>query len=184
MRTLTAGAITALSAAHVPLVLLVEMGYSPVLRMATSSVDIVWSGNTYLRTGNLGAVEVIRDSAGDAQAIQFSISGVPSENIALALGTSARNKSCTVRLAILNATTHAIEDVSTIGVYQLDQTTISGSTIAVTAIPMQRIFQRSKPLRYTDADQQKISSGDRALEYIVSQSVGEVIWPAASWGRQ
>lgn len=184
MRGLTAGAIAALSAAEVPVILLVEMGFTPVLRMATSAVDIVWSGNTYLRTGNLGAVEVIRDSAGDAQALQFSLSGVPSENIALALGTSARNKSCTIRLAILNASTHAIEDVSTVGIYQLDQLAIAGSTISVTAVPLARVFARPKPLRYTDADQQKISAGDRALEMIVSEANGEIVWPAASWGRQ
>jgi hypothetical protein len=184
MRTLTAGAIAALSAAQVPIILLVEMGFTPVLRMATSAVDIDWSGNTYLRTGNLGAVEVIRDTAGDAQALQFSLSGVPSENIALSLGTSARNKTCTIRLAILNATTHAIEDVSTVGVYQLDQLAIAGSTISVTAVPLARVFARPKPLRYTDADQQKVSAGDRSLEMIVSQATGEVIWPAASWGRQ
>lgn len=184
MRTLTAGAITALSAAQVPIILLVEMGFSPVLRLATSSVDVDWSGNTYLRTGNLGAVEAVRDSSGDAQALQFSLSGVPSENIALALGTSARNKSCTLRLAILNPTTHAIEDVSTVGVYQLDQMTVSGSVISVTAYPMARIFARPKPLRYTDADQQLVSAGDRSLEMIVSQNTGQVVWPANTWGRQ
>jgi hypothetical protein len=184
VRALTAGAIAALSAAQVPVILLVEMGFSPVLRMATSAVDIVWSGNTYLRTGNLGAVEVIRDTAGEAQALQFSLSGVPSENIALALGTSARNKTCVVRLAILNEATHAIEDVSTVGNYELDQLSIAGSTISVTAVPKSRVFARSKPLRYTDADQQKVSAGDRSLEMIVSQATGEIIWPAASWGRQ
>jgi len=184
MRTLTAGAVTALSAPTVPIILLVEMAFSPVLRMASSPVDIVWSGNTYLRTGNLGAVEVIKDTAGDVQALQFSISGVPTENISLALGTSVRNRACTVRMAILNANTHAIEDVSTLGIYMLDQMTIAGSVISVTAFPMARIFARPKPLRYTDADQQLVSAGDRSLEMLVSQASGQVIWPASTWGRQ
>ncbi len=184
MRTLTSGAITALSGAQVPLVMLVEMAFSPVLRVASSNVDIVWSGNTYIGAGPLGAVDAIKDSSGDASSLQFTISGVPSENVALALGQSARNKTCTVRLAILNPTTHAIEDVSTIGVFQLDQLVLAGSAISVTAQPMARVFARPKPTRYTDGDQQRISTGDRALEYLVSQSAHQDVWPAASWGKQ
>jgi hypothetical protein len=184
MRTLTAGAITALAAADVPIVMLVEMAFSPVIRLASSAVDIVWSGNTYLGAGPLGSVEAVKDSAGDATALQFQLSGVPTDNLALALGQSARNKACTVRLAVLNSTTHAVEDVATIGVFQLDQLAISGSTIGVTAYPMARVFARPKPIRYTDGDQQLVSSGDRALEYLVSQSTHQDVWPAASWGRQ
>jgi hypothetical protein len=129
-------------------------------------------------------VETVRDSAGDAQALQFSLSGVPTENLALALGQSARNKTCTARMAILNADTHAIEDVSTLGVFMLDQLTINGSTIAVSAFPMARVFARLKTVRYTDGDQQRISAGDKALEYLNSQSTTQDVWPAASWGRR
>jgi hypothetical protein len=104
--------------------------------------------------------------------------------LALVLGTSARNKSCVLRLAILNATTHAVEDVSTVGTFRLDQMTISGSTVGVTAVPLARIFARPKPIRYTDGDQQLVSSGDRALEFVVSQANHQDVWPAASWFRR
>ncbi len=73
MRTLTSGAITALSGAQVPLVMLVEMAFSPVLRVASSNVDIVWSGNTYIGAGPLGAVDAIKDSSGDASSLQFHV---------------------------------------------------------------------------------------------------------------
>lgn len=184
MRMLTSGAIAALAAPQVAAVLLIEMGFSPPIYVASSAVPIVWGGNTYLGAGPLGAVEAVRDSAGDAQALQFSLSAVPTENLALALGQSVRNKTCTVRMAILNAETHAIEDVSTLGVFMLDQLTINGSTIAVSAFPMARVFARPKPVRYTDGDQQRISAGDRSLEYLNSQSTTQDVWPAASWGRK
>jgi hypothetical protein len=184
MRALASGAITALAASQVAAVLLIDMGFSPAIYVASSAVPIVWGGNTYLGAGPLGAVETVRDSAGDAQALQFSLSGVPTENLALALGQSARNKTCTVRLAVLNADTHAIEDVSTLGVFMLDQLTINGSTIAVSAFPMSRVFARLKTVRYTDGDQQRISAGDKALEYLNSQSTTQDVWPASSWGRR
>jgi hypothetical protein len=184
VRSLAAGAVTALSGADVPVVLLVQMAFDPVLYLASSAVDVSYGGNTYLGAGSLGNVDVVRDSAGEANALQFTLSGVPSDAIALALGTSARNKACTLRLAILSATTHAIEDVSTIGTFMLDQLTISGSVIGVTAVPMARIFSRPKPIRYTDGDQQLVSAGDRSLEFLVSQANHQDVWPAASWFRR
>lgn len=184
MRSMTTAAATALSQPQVAAVLLVEMAFSPVLRLCSAPVSIVWSGNTYLGAGSLGALDVVRDSSGEPAALQFTLSGVPSENLALALSQSARGRACSVRLAILNAGTHAVEDAVLLGNFVLDQLTISGPTIGVTAMPMARVFARPKPLRYTDGDQQLVSAGDRALEYLVSQSTHRDVWPAASWGRQ
>ena len=188
MRSLASGASTALASPAVDLAVLVEMAFSPVLYLATSAVPIVWGGNTYLAAGSLGAIEDLRDSAGDSQGVKFAISGIPTESIALVLGTSARNKRCILRLAILNADTKAIEDVSTLGTFLLDQMSINEagatSTISVTAHPMARVFGRPKPLRYTDGDQQLVSPGDRCLEFISSQATHQDVWPAASWGRK
>lgn len=184
MRSLTSGAVAALSAPAVPIVMLVEMMFSTPLRVASSAVPIVWGGYTWLGAGPLGQVDAVKDAAGEAGALQFSISGVPQDSIALVLNESARNKACTVRLAILDAITHAILDVSTIGTFLMDQMVINGGTVAVTAIPMARVFARQKPLRYTDGDQQLISAGDRALEYLNSQAQAQDVWPAASWFRK
>lgn len=184
MRSLTAGALTVLSHERPPVILLVEMMFSPPVRVATSAVHVEWGGHTWLGAGPLGAVEPVQDTAGDATGLRFTLSGVPSESIALALGQSARNKACRVYLALLNPDTHAIEDVSTLGLFVLDQLTVAGPTIGVSAHSLARVFARPKPLRYTDADQQRVSAGDRALEFLVSQSTHQDIWPAASWGRQ
>ena len=79
--------------------------------------------------------------------------------IALALGESARNKSCVVYLAVLDPVTHAVADVQTLWRGTLDQMPVSedgsSSVISVTALHRAKLFQRVKPLRYTDGDQQK-----------------------------
>lgn len=184
MRTIATAAASALSSAQVSAVILVEMAFSPVLRLCSAPVSVVWNSNTYLGAGTLGAVDVVRDTSGDAQALQFTLSGVPSENLSLALSQSPRGRACTVRLAVLNSATHAVEDAVLLGNFVLDQLTINGNSIGVTALPLARIFARPKPLRYTDGDQQALSAGDRCLEYLNSQSTHRDVWPAASWGRK
>lgn len=184
MRTLTSGAQSVLAGSHVPAVLLIEMSFSPVLRVTTAGADIVYGGNTYTGVGSLGAVEPVKDSTSETTGLTFTLSGVPSANLSLALGVSARGKTCSIRLGILNATTYAIEDAPLLGTFILDQMTIAGSTISVSCQPMRRLFAMPKFLRYTDGDQQIVSAGDRALEYLTSQAVTKDIWPAASWGKQ
>lgn len=184
MRSIATAAATTLASGTVPMVLLVEMAFDPVLYLCTAGVPIVWGGNTYLGAGPLGAVDVVRDTSGDAQSLSFSLEGVTNTTIALALGVSARNRACNVRLAVLNATTHAIEDVVLLGAFVLDQITLGAGALSVTALPMARVFSRPKAVRYTDEDQQRISAGDRALQYVVSQAAHPDVWPAASWGRR
>ena len=65
MRSLATAAATSVASGQFPLVLLVEMGFSPIIYLASSAVDVAYSGNTYLGAGSLGAVDVIRDSSGE-----------------------------------------------------------------------------------------------------------------------
>ena len=60
----------------------------------------------------------------------------------------------------------------------------SGCTIAASATHKGALLRRPKPFRYTDGDQQRVSSGDTSLRFVVSQSQKRDVWPAASWGRK
>lgn len=185
MLTLASSAVTAIASSNVAAVILVEMWFSSgTIRLCTAAVDVVYSGNTYLASGPLGTVEAIKDSTGTPSSLSLSISGVPTENLSLALNTSARNVACYLRLAIMDGTTQAILDAPLLGAFRLDQMTINGSTIAVTAHPLHRTFSRAKPVRYTDVDQQRLYAGDKSLQYITSQAQKTDVWPAASWGRK
>jgi hypothetical protein len=188
VRTVAAAALTTLQSREAPLVLLLELGFDPVLYFASSAVSIDHGGNTYLAAGSLGAVDAVKDAAGEVQGVKFALSGVPSANLSLALGVSARNKYAVLSVAILNATTHAIEDVSVFGTFVLDQMPIvegaESSSIGVTAYPLQTVFQRVKSIRYTDGDQKRQYPGDRCMEFLNSQSQHSDVWPAASWYRR
>ena len=180
-------ALEILRGPSVPVVMLVEMGFEQTLRLCSASVDLQWGGYTWLRTGNLGSVDAVKDSGGDITGLKFSLSGVPSDSIALALGETARGKSCAVYLAVLDPQTHAIADVGTLWRGQLDQMQLSeggaSGVLSVTALHLAAIFRRPKPLRYTDDDQRRLYPDDFGLEFIVSQSQHQDVWPAAAFFR-
>lgn len=188
MRTLTAGAVVALNSNAVPLILLLELGFTPKVLANSSAVDVDWNGQTFLRTGNLGAVDPVRDTGGELSGLKFTISGVPSENISLALSQSARGKTCKMWCAVLNAVTHAVEDAPLIFSGELDQMPISqqGSscTIGVTAIHMGTLFRRPRTLLQTESAQELLYSGDTSRRFLISQANHKDVWPAASFGRQ
>lgn len=185
MRTLNPASVAALSGPNPALVLLLEMQYDTPLYVNSSSVNIDWAGHTYLGAGALGAVDAVRDTAGEIASLKFALSGVPSDAIALALGESARNRACLLRLAILHPDTYAVIEAPLIFSGVLDQTAITESgataTVAVTAVHMGALLARRKSLLYTDADQKKLYPADTSLRFVVSQSQKKDVWPAANW---
>lgn len=170
------------------LTLLVEMQLtSSTLYVATCPIDIEWSGNTYLG-GRQVAIDEIKDQGGEVQALRFTLSGVPSELLSLALSEPIQGRPVYVRAALLDPDTQQVGAVIPLWSGQLDQMPVrhggETSVITVTAEHRGIAFARAKPLRYTDADQRRLFAGDRALEYLVSQSQHQDIWPSAAFFKQ
>lgn len=170
------------------LALLVEMQLSTApLYAATCPVDINWNGNTYLG-GRQVAIDDIKDQGGEVQALRFTLSGVPSEMLAIALAEPIQGRPVYVRAALLNPDTMEIGAVLPLWSGQLDQMPVrhggETSVISVTAEHRGIAFARAKPLRYTDADQRRLFSGDRSLEYLISQSQHQDVWPSAAFFKQ
>jgi hypothetical protein len=194
MRTdLTPQAIAALNSGAMGLCLLLEMGYSPVVYLNSSAVAIEFAGNTYLGAGSLGSVDSITNGGGQITGLNFSLSGVPTESIALALTESARNKSCKLRLGIFDADTTALLDAPVIFTGVLDQMPITEdlregqvgtSVLGVTAIHIGQLYSRPKPLRYNMSDQQRLYPGDTSMRFLVSQAGHKDVWPSKEWGRK
>jgi hypothetical protein len=170
------------------LALLAEMAFESGTLYATSApIDIDWNGNTYLGGRQVG-VEEVKDQGGEVQGLRFSLSGVPSEMVALALNESLQGRSVVLRVALLDPDTQAIGQVLQLWSGTMDQMPVrhgpESSTITVTAEHRGIYFARPKPLRYTDADQRRLYPGDSALEYIVRQSQHQDIWPSAEYFKQ
>lgn len=188
MRTLSTQAQSLLSTpGPIPVVALVEMQLSEPLYLCTAGVDIDWDGKTWRATGVLGAIDAVKDTTAELAGLKLTLSGVPSESIAMALGENVQGKPCIVRIALLDRDTHAVVDVQTVWSGTLDQMPLTDGpnpSLAVTAEHRGVTMQRPKAIRYTDADQQRLYPGDKFLEYVNSQANKPIVWPAASYFRK
>lgn len=186
MRTLsTAGA--AQLGRRSSLAMLVEMQLDTPVYLTTAIVNIDWGGNTYIGGRGLD-IEAVKDSGGELQQLRLSLSGVPSENIALALATPIQGKLLILSTALMDPDTEAIVDVMRVWTGTLDQMPIKHgpdiSAITVTAESRGVAFSRPKGVRYTDSEQARLYTGDRCLEFLISQSAHQDTWPSASFFKQ
>jgi len=170
---------------RVGLALLVEMSFASGTVYATSApIDIEHGGATYLG-GRQVAVEEVKDQGGEVQGLKFSLSGVPSEVVSLALTEELQGRRVVLRAALLDPDSQAIGAVLQLWTGTMDQMPVrhgpDSSTITVTAEHRGLAFARPKPLRYSDSDQRRLFPGDRALEYLVAQAQHTDIWPSAEY---
>lgn len=188
MRTVTTSAQAAMSSGRVALAVLVEIGTTPPVRLNSSAFGIDYGGSTFSGAGSLGAVDPIEEASASANSLRFTLSGLPSENLALALQEDVRGKAVKAILAVLDADSYTLLDTPIAYAGKVDRMTInfesSTATIGVNVIHKGVDFRRMKPLRYTEGDQRLISSNDTSLRYIQAQSQVQDVWPEASFFRQ
>ena len=185
MKSYSAATLASLASGHVAIVQLVHLAFpSGVVALNVSNWDLLWLGVTYKGAYGLGAVSQINDKPGEVQGLTLTLNGGDSARIALALdaGAVVQGSPVTIRTAIIETATYTILDAPIDWVGQCDTMVISesGSTaeIGVTAESRAVDLLRGNPSTYTDADQQALFAGDRAFEYVVSQSDKPIIWPA------
>lgn len=186
MRTLSSSG-SALLGIRSTLTLLIEMQLTTPIYLTTAIVDIDYGGNTYI--GGRGVqIEPVKDQGGELQQLRFSLSGVPSEYIALALAEPIQGKTVILSTALMDPDTDTILDVMRLWTGTLDQMPIKHgaefSMISVTAESRGVAFSRPKGVRYTDAEQARLYSGDHSLEFLVSQATHQDVWPSAAFFRQ
>lgn len=186
MKNLTAAAAAALNSSPLTIEQLVYMAFPgfPVA-LTSANLDLVYGGVTYSGAAGLGSINEIEDSPGEIKGLQFGLSGVPLEYLALALDDAAivQGTLVTIRLAIIGG--GAVLDAPIDWVGRLDTMSIKldGDTcsITVTAESTAVDLLRGTPLTYSNADQQALYPGDRAFEYVLSQYDQRIVWPAKRW---
>lgn len=188
MRTLAPSAVSALSAKVIALVCLVKLDFPSVpILLASSNANIQAPSGLYRGAAGLGQVSQIDDSPGEIKGLQFALSGVPTEYIALALSedSEVQGAPVTIRTGIIDGVTHALCDEPIVWQGRLDTMSIEEDgetcTIAATAESTAVDLLRGNPLTYSDADQQMLFPGDYAFGFIVSQANKPIVWPDKQW---
>lgn len=185
MRTdVSSDAVTALSNGTVALVQLVLIEHpAGDIALNTSNWNLDWDGVTYLGAYGIGSISQVTDSPGEVKGLQFELSGVPADRIALALDASdqLQGSVVTIRTAILDSSyvvkDAPIEWVGTMDTMPFDedgQTAVLRPTAEHDGVDL----LRGHPSYYSDGDQQALYPGDRAFEYVTDQSTKPVVWPS------
>jgi len=194
MRTLAAAATAAIAAGRIVTVVLVEMQFtSGTLYACSANRDIAWNGHTWIGANTVGTVGQVNDSAGELAPLDFSLLAADPAIVAIALGEPTQGRPVIVYSMMLDADTHAVIDVQTVWSGTLEAPSYEeqfgpdGIILPLASLRGEHrgvAMQRPNPLRYTDADQQRLHPGDLSLQYIVSQAVHQDVWPAAAYFRQ
>lgn len=182
MRTLAAPAIAALGGPMLTIAQLVYMDFPGFpIALCSANYPIAYDGVVYEGAAGLGSINPIEDSPGEVKGLQFQISGVPIENLGLALddATLVQGAPVVIRLAILSESVLLDAPIDWTGL--LDTMTIEEDgdtcTITVTAESSAVDLLRGNALTTSNADQQYLYPGDRAFEYVESQPNTPVVWP-------
>jgi hypothetical protein len=133
-----------------------------------------WNGNAYFGAGPLLTISGIsEDSTVEAKNVTISVSGIPSDIIALALGEMQRGLPAQVYFGLFEedgVTLIANPVLAYVG--KMDQPTISDAgetcTIGINVENALVDMNRSVWRRYTDADQQMDYPGDLGCSFVPS----------------
>ena len=185
-RTVTSGVTAQIATANVAIVIFVEMLFdSAPLRVCSAGYNVDWNGSTWLGIGQLGAIEEVKEGeGGEVSGLAFVLSGVPSANIALALGENYQRRVCNVYAGFLDLPTHAVLADPVLewsGLLDLMSVSDDGNTgtIRVTAENELYDFARPSPLLWTDEDQRKLYPSDTGLRFAKQLNDRPIIWPSA-----
>jgi hypothetical protein len=144
--------------------------------------NLVWDGRTYLGTGSLGRISQIEETSDvRSNGIQLSLSGIPSALISVALGTQYQGRPCRVRMAFFDASNVLIDDPVQVFSGSLDvmQVVDSGTTCEILVTAENRLIDLERPSEvryYTDADQQRYSTGDLGCQFVEKLQTKEIVW--------
>lgn len=184
MRSLAPSAMAAIAAPGLGLAALVRMDFvGGAILLAAANFDIQAPSGLYRGAGSLGEIAEVNDSPGEIKGLQFSLSGVRSEYLAMALDQSAvvPGTPVTIRHGIFDAVTGQLcdEPIAWRGTLDTMSITENGETctIAATAESSAVDLLRGSPLTYSDADQKALYPDDRIFEYLLSQVNVPVVWP-------
>lgn len=179
-RGVSAGFNTATAAPHVVQFPLVEMQLATgTLYICGAAHDVAWNGNLYLSARGLGQIEQIEENESEIRGLAFVLQGVTPDIIALAMSDQSQGRPVIVRMVVLNGTTLEVDANVWTGRVDLMQI-VDGAEPAVRVTAEHRLvaWQNPQPVRFSDADQQRLFPGDRFFEHAEATANATLVWPS------
>lgn len=146
-----------------------------LIEMAFDGGDFnIWNGKgpktvdgiDYTGAGELlSLTEMEETSKVEARGLQVTLTGIPSDLVALALGEPFQNRNCTVRIGFEGSDATAVLFKGKIDQMPIDEGP-EFSTISVLVENDMVILDRKKQLLYTDASQKARHPGDKFFGFV------------------
>ncbi|CAB4139399.1 hypothetical protein UFOVP346_43 [uncultured Caudovirales phage] len=177
-RTLTPSVLSASTATEVSPFLAVDLDFtSGSIYLWSGYGDLVIGSKTYLGAGNLLNVSTIEETSElEARGATISLSGVPSQYLAVALAEPFQGRPCRIYFGVTSNPSEYVEVFSG----EVDQMPIEeGAESCVISVTVENImvrFERPVVLRLTKEDQQSRFPTDKGLNYVASLQDKEIFW--------
>lgn len=198
--------VTEFAGANVKPILMAEMFFdSGVVGMWTGYGQLTWGDKTFYGSGNFIGISAVQETQDvQAKGLVFTINGVPTSTIALALSERCRGRPFRMYLAAVNTNRYiALEDSSGkieledgSGFVLLENSLIESpyrifsglmdvmeftdnaesANIRLSVESNLIIGQRAKVGRYTNEDQKRRFANDKGLEFINQLQDKEIVW--------
>lgn len=181
MRDIESTLVTVLEGKTCDVALLAQMNFdSGTLYMWTGLGNLTWDSKTFIGGGNLIAVSGTEETqALQAKGLELTLSGIPEEQIALALTEKTRYRPFKMWLAsVFEYTVIGTPYRIFTGMMDVLAMNDKGTTAALTLSVENSLIigQRDKRRRYTIEDQRKYYPNDTGLKNIPALQDKEVVW--------
>ena len=164
-------------------VLLLKMDLSPIAAFWNGVGNFAWNGDVYAGAGGLAKITTVKEqSLLQATGTKFELTGIPVENLSIALQAQYQNKIARLWLALVDGSLNIIGDATLLFLGRIDVMEIKedGKTasVGVTVESRLRDLERPRVRYYTDVDQKERHSGDEGLGFVTAINDGSRL----SWG--
>lgn len=152
-----------------------------ILRLWSGVGPMDWNGETWLGTGDLGAISEIEETTEmEASGIRLSLMGVKLENLALALGQVKQGLPVEVWMGFLTNDGAIVIDPASVfyGAMDVPEIVEDGETVDLSILVESRMqtISAKKDRRRTHEDQQIDYPGDLGLEFVAGLQNKEITW--------
>ncbi len=174
---------TASAGRHRQVALLIEMIFdSGTLRLTTAPWDVIVGADTYYRSNRPGYIKPLAESSGSMEGLEFGLSGLNSGFVDIAAGEPAKGRVVKLYKLYLDADSNqAIGSPVLYWVGRIRSMPIvesnSEASITVQVEHYDAQLSRPAPLRYNNADQQRLYAGDLGCEFAEEMAEKKIIWP-------
>jgi hypothetical protein len=143
--------------------------------------NLVYGGQTYLGTGAFGTISTLKETSDlVAQGATLTLSGIPSDLLALALDEARLGKRCWIYLGAIDGSGNVINAVYAAFAGRMDVPIISdGDTTCTIQISVESVLvdmKRSRERRYTPEDQAIEHPGDNCFQFMAALQNTSLIW--------